>query len=34
MRAADAGGYVSIQGSVCHRLEDTVYCVERKRLEL
>ena len=24
MRAADGGGYVSIQGSVCPRLEDTV----------
>ena len=34
MRAADGGGYVSIQESVWHRLADTVYCVVRKRLEL
>ena len=34
MRATDGGGYVSIQGSVWHRLADTVYCVARKRLEL
>jgi hypothetical protein len=33
MLATDGGGYVSIQGSVWHRLADTVYCVARKRLE-
>ena len=33
MRAADGGRYVSTQGSVWHRLADTVYCVARKRLE-
>ena len=33
MRATDGGGYVSIQGSVWHRLANTVYCVARKLLE-
>ena len=33
MRAIDGGGYVCIQGSVRHRLADTVYCVARIRLE-
>ena len=33
MCATDGGEYVSIQGSVWHRLADTVYCVARKQLE-